>query len=111
MKHTRARNVIEHTFGLLKMRWGILRSSSWYPIKTANQIIMSCCLIHNYIRKVMVVDPLEGGLDEYLSNEVIEDSYNNIDVVDSLDTTHELTACRDTMSANMFNEWRNNAAV
>ncbi|KAL8515195.1 hypothetical protein ACS0TY_014056 [Phlomoides rotata] len=26
MKHTRARNVIDRTFGLLKIRWGILRS-------------------------------------------------------------------------------------
>ncbi|KAL8471992.1 hypothetical protein ACS0TY_029288 [Phlomoides rotata] len=49
MKHTRARNVIERTFGLLKMRWGILRSPSWSSIKKHNQIIMACCLIHNFI--------------------------------------------------------------
>ncbi|KAL8487679.1 hypothetical protein ACS0TY_024121 [Phlomoides rotata] len=63
MKHTQARNVVERTFGLLKIRWGILRRSSWYPIKTANQIIMACCFIHNYIRMEMDVDPLEAGLD------------------------------------------------
>ncbi|PPE02619.1 hypothetical protein GOBAR_DD00318 [Gossypium barbadense] len=32
MKHASARNVIERCFGLLKMRWGILRSPSFYPI-------------------------------------------------------------------------------
>ncbi|PPD83542.1 hypothetical protein GOBAR_DD19515 [Gossypium barbadense] len=33
MKHASARNVIERCFGLLKFRWGILRSPSFYPIK------------------------------------------------------------------------------
>ncbi|PPE00500.1 hypothetical protein GOBAR_DD02482 [Gossypium barbadense] len=37
MKHASARNVIERYFGLLKLRWGILRSPSFYPVK----IIMS----------------------------------------------------------------------
>ncbi|XP_019190791.1 PREDICTED: uncharacterized protein LOC109185266 [Ipomoea nil] len=31
MKHAAARNVIERCFGLLKMRWAILRSPSFYP--------------------------------------------------------------------------------
>ncbi|KAL8474048.1 hypothetical protein ACS0TY_030775 [Phlomoides rotata] len=74
MKHTRAQNVIERTFGLLKMRWGILRSPSWYPIKTTNQIIMACCLLHNYIRKEMVFDPLKVGVDDYLSNQPVEEN-------------------------------------
>ncbi|KAL8501219.1 hypothetical protein ACS0TY_020681 [Phlomoides rotata] len=97
MKHTRARNVTKSTFRLMKMRWGILRCPSWYSIKTVNQIIMVCCLIHNYIRKEMVVDPLEGGLDEYLSNQPFEDAYNNIEVVDLLDTTPKWTTLRDNM--------------
>lgn len=28
MRHTRARNVIERAFGVMKMRWGILRSAA-----------------------------------------------------------------------------------
>ncbi|KAL2240716.1 UNVERIFIED_CONTAM: hypothetical protein Sindi_0712800 [Sesamum indicum] len=34
LKHAPARNVIERTFGLLKMRWAILRSQSFYPSKS-----------------------------------------------------------------------------
>ncbi|KAL0430948.1 UNVERIFIED_CONTAM: hypothetical protein Sradi_0720800, partial [Sesamum radiatum] len=33
LRHASARNVIERTFGLLKTRWGILRSPSYYPIR------------------------------------------------------------------------------
>ena len=32
MRHTSARNIIERAFAVLKMRWGILRSASYYPI-------------------------------------------------------------------------------
>ncbi|KAL8543415.1 hypothetical protein ACS0TY_004087 [Phlomoides rotata] len=69
MKHTRAQNVIERTFVLLKICWGILRSPSWYSVKIHNQIIMACCLLHNYICKEMEVDPLEHGLDEFMNNQ------------------------------------------
>ncbi|KAL5564127.1 hypothetical protein UlMin_027291 [Ulmus minor] len=34
MKHSYARNVIERCFGLLKVRWAILRSPSFYPLRT-----------------------------------------------------------------------------
>ncbi|XP_034206378.1 uncharacterized protein LOC117620325 isoform X1 [Prunus dulcis] len=34
MKHASARNVVEHCFGLLKMRWAMLRSPLFYPIQT-----------------------------------------------------------------------------
>ncbi|KAL8470586.1 hypothetical protein ACS0TY_033220 [Phlomoides rotata] len=40
---------------------------SWYPIKIHNQVIMVCCLLHNYIRKEVATDPLEDGLDQFMN--------------------------------------------
>ncbi|KAL8557264.1 hypothetical protein ACS0TY_004632 [Phlomoides rotata] len=62
---------------------------------------MACCLVHNYIRNEMLFDPLEGGLDEYMSNQSAADSNDYTDVVDSLDTTIEWTTKRDEMALNM----------
>ncbi|KAL5539393.1 hypothetical protein UlMin_044022 [Ulmus minor] len=64
MKHSAARNVIERCFGVLKNRWAILRSPSFYPIKTQNRIIMACCLLHNFIRREMPNDPYDNVVDE-----------------------------------------------
>ncbi|KAL6311048.1 hypothetical protein AAG906_011933 [Vitis piasezkii] len=63
MKHSIARNVIERSFGLLKLRWAILRSPCFYPIKTQCKIILVCCLLHNLIKREIPVDPLEQELD------------------------------------------------
>ncbi|XP_062018884.1 protein ALP1-like [Rosa rugosa] len=59
MKHASARNVIERCFGVLKGCWAILRSPSFYPIDTQTQIILACCLLHNFIRREMSQDPME----------------------------------------------------
>ncbi|XP_057491897.1 protein ANTAGONIST OF LIKE HETEROCHROMATIN PROTEIN 1-like [Actinidia eriantha] len=68
MKHSSARNVIERCFGLLKIRWAILRTTSYYPIKTKSRIIIACCLIHNLIKHEMAVDPLEDDLENYVDD-------------------------------------------
>ncbi|KAL0378974.1 UNVERIFIED_CONTAM: hypothetical protein Sradi_3202900 [Sesamum radiatum] len=41
LKYSSARNVIERTFGLLKVRWGILRSQSFYSINVQSKIIIA----------------------------------------------------------------------
>ncbi|KAH6783242.1 hypothetical protein C2S52_008201 [Perilla frutescens var. hirtella] len=64
LKHAKARYVIERSFGLLNGRWAILRSTSFYPIKVQNRIIMACCLLHNFIRTYMPYDPLESTIPE-----------------------------------------------
>ncbi|KAL1560834.1 hypothetical protein AAHA92_11004 [Salvia divinorum] len=63
MRHTKARNVIERAFVVVKMRWGILRSASYYPIRTQIRLILCCFLLHNFIRGEMMVDPIEQELD------------------------------------------------
>lgn len=32
-RHTKARNVNERAFGIMKMWWGIHRTASYYPVK------------------------------------------------------------------------------
>ncbi|KAG8475400.1 hypothetical protein CXB51_031904 [Gossypium anomalum] len=78
MKHASARNVIERCFGLLKLRWGILRSPSFYPVRVHNRIIIACCLLHNFIRTYMSLDPIEAELGEGLPSNVIDDDDPNI---------------------------------
>ncbi|KAG8490390.1 hypothetical protein CXB51_013698 [Gossypium anomalum] len=78
MKHASARNVIERCFGLLKLRWGILRSPSFYPVRVHNRIIIACCLLHNFIRTYMSLDPIEEELGEGLPSNVIDDDEPNI---------------------------------
>ncbi|KAH9670338.1 hypothetical protein KPL70_016943 [Citrus sinensis] len=83
MKHSSVRNVIEQCFGLLKMRWAILRSPLFYSIKTHCCIITTCCLLHNLIRKEMSVDPIENELVDISNNEV-EDN-DNISSIEASD--------------------------
>ncbi|XP_034219068.1 uncharacterized protein LOC117630461 [Prunus dulcis] len=64
-------------FGLIKARWGILRSPSFYPIKTQCQIITACCLLHNLIRREMSIDPIEHEINE------LEDGENMVEGMES----------------------------
>lgn len=102
MKHSTARNVIERLFGLLKNRWGILRSPSYYPIKIQNRIIMACCLLHNFIRQEMGGYHGEGEGGGHLKN-------NEVDVDEELVTviepSNEWTTFRKNLAVNMFNTW------
>lgn len=101
MKHSKARNVIERCFGLLKGRWSILRSPSFYPIRTQGRIITACCLLHNLIRQQMSVDPMENL-------PIIEDGQNaeEGEYVGSVGPSDQWTAKRNAMAQEMYNEWR-----
>ncbi|KAM2549766.1 hypothetical protein TB1_014096 [Malus domestica] len=101
MKHSKARNVIERCFGLLKGRWSILRSPSFYPIRTQGRIITACCLLHNLIRQEMSVDPLENL-------PIIQDGQNTEEgeYVGSVETSDQWTAKMNAMAQEMYDEWR-----
>ncbi|XP_012847430.1 PREDICTED: putative nuclease HARBI1 [Erythranthe guttata] len=100
MKHSRARNVIEKAFGLLKTRWAALRSNTFYPIKVQNRIIMACALVHNFIRTNMEIDPweLEVG-DIFHGNE--DDGF-----ISSLDPSVTWNNWRDNLANDMFTQYR-----
>nr|XP_048330698.1 protein ALP1-like [Ziziphus jujuba var. spinosa] len=102
MKHASARNIIERCFGVLKMRWAILRSPSFYPISTQIKIITACCLIHNLIRREMALDPGEAKFD--MSNDA--DISGDEDIIGSIGSSDQWTNWRNELARQMFDEWR-----
>ena len=97
MKHSSACNVFERCFGVLKLCWTILRSPSFYLVCTENCIIITCCLLHNLIRKEGD-DPLEVEMD------TITPKVNN-DPIHGVETSDAWTFWRTYLANEMFNEW------
>ncbi|KAL0438830.1 UNVERIFIED_CONTAM: hypothetical protein Slati_2366000 [Sesamum latifolium] len=103
LKHSSTRNVIERTFALLKVRWGILRSQSFYPIKVQNRIILACCMIHNFLRNGMPDDPFERELPSPAECGAEAD----LDFISTIDSNTAWSTWRDALATSMYNEWRN----
>ncbi|KAK4396912.1 hypothetical protein Sango_1527800 [Sesamum angolense] len=101
LKHSSARNVIERTFGLLKVRWGILRSQSFYPIDVQNKIIIACCILHNFIRNEMPDDPLEREIPD-VPVSVVE---TDVECVSTIESNPFWSAWRDDLASSMYAEW------
>ncbi|KAK4394346.1 hypothetical protein Sango_1905400 [Sesamum angolense] len=100
LKHSSARNVIERTFELLKIRWGILRSQSFYPDVQSN-IIIACCLLHNFIRNEMPEDPFEHKLPDSREGGV----ETGVDCISTIKSNDVWSAWRDELASLMYNEW------
>ncbi|XLT37097.1 hypothetical protein HN873_068389 [Arachis hypogaea] len=56
LRHASLRNVIERSFGVLKKRFAIITSGTepHYDFKTMIEIVVACCILHNFL---MGVDP------------------------------------------------------
>ncbi|CAN1147398.1 Protein ALP1-like [Linum perenne] len=59
MRHSQARNTIERAFGVLKMRWEILRDTTWFDTRTVGRVVNACCLLHSFIRGEVGADVYE----------------------------------------------------
>ena len=72
LRHAALRNVIERTFGVLKKRFPIISGATepHYPVETVTEIVLGCCILHNFL---MGVDP-----DENLINEVDQEILNQV---------------------------------
>ncbi|GJY86912.1 ALP1-like protein [Tanacetum coccineum] len=104
MRYSKARNVIERCFGLLKGHWKILASPSFFLIATQVRIILACCLLHNLIRKYMRVDPQELEQDE--EDEIDEEQFVEEACLSHISPTDEWYNFRDGLAHEMFNTWR-----
>lgn len=104
LKHSKARNVIERAFGILKSRFAILRSHAFYSIKDQNRIIMACCMLHNFIRTTCEHDPEEANVSKDFCEGV--ESVPAEEFIGTVEANVGWTNWRDNMAQNMYNEWR-----
>ncbi|XP_057529842.1 uncharacterized protein LOC130808383 [Amaranthus tricolor] len=103
LKVTRARNVVERAFGLLKVRWEVLAKGTKYPLSTQIDIILACVYIHKLIRQQMSIDPMEAILDAYMEEEGENDEIeDNGDYIRNCGASEEWTNFRNTLAQDMY---------
>jgi hypothetical protein len=56
--HSSLRNVIDQSFGVLKMKWRILQHLPSYPMEKQTKITIACMALHNFIRDSALDDEL-----------------------------------------------------
>ncbi|KAG4991332.1 hypothetical protein JHK87_024789 [Glycine soja] len=109
--HASAQNAIERSFGILRKRWSILRTPSFFDIKTQIRIINVCFVLQNFIRdeqqtdQLLEVQDLEFlfVVDEELVHQSREEIQNNVvDDITTIQATEEWIRFRDTLAMNMF---------
>ncbi|XVF88623.1 hypothetical protein PTKIN_Ptkin19aG0065700 [Pterospermum kingtungense] len=72
-KHASLHNVIKRAFNVLKKRFPIIASGTkpCYSFKTMIEIVLACCILHNFL---MGVDPDENLINEVDMELQVEDS-------------------------------------
>ncbi|KAL7265388.1 hypothetical protein ACSBR1_003204 [Camellia fascicularis] len=104
MRHSSARNVIERCFGLLKMRWAILRTYSYFSIKTQFRIITACCLLYNLIQREMPMD-LDDNENEEMNPPPPATELGD-EMIDIVEASDQWSEWRTALATQMFNEWQ-----
>eukprot|EP00261_Vitis_vinifera_P035291 XP_019076534.1 PREDICTED: uncharacterized protein LOC104879861 [Vitis vinifera] len=74
LRHSSLRNAIERAFGVLKKRFPIIASGMepHYPVDTPSDIILACCILHNYLMGVDPNERLIADVDRELFSEEAE---------------------------------------
>lgn len=97
MKYSSACIVIKQCFGILEKRWAILRSPVFYDIVTQRHIIFVCCMLHNFIRKEMLINVMGEEID----NDGIRDNVDETQFIESIELSNEWIIWRDNLAQEM----------
>ncbi|KAG8390956.1 hypothetical protein BUALT_Bualt01G0137400 [Buddleja alternifolia] len=81
-----------------RWRWAVLRSTTFYPLRTQNRMILACALLHNFIRREMEVDPAEAHVPKNHQETYNNDQPSEVDYVESIDSSNEWSMWRDNLA-------------
>ncbi|XP_047179967.1 uncharacterized protein LOC124846694 [Vigna umbellata] len=105
-RHSSLRNVIERTFGVLKKRFPIITSGTepHYGLETMTNIILACCILHNFLRGMDHDDSL---LDE-VDNELNEREQHDVSSSQVREEDHRIgSSIRDSIADHMWRDYQN----
>lgn len=103
LRHASLRNAIERAFGVLKKRFAIIASSTepHYSFETQRDIVLACCILHNFLMAIDPDEKLIAEVDRELSNRSARIRRNNVGDDDS----EEGKIIRDNIAAEMWNNY------
>ncbi|XP_039130792.1 uncharacterized protein LOC120267155 [Dioscorea cayenensis subsp. rotundata] len=86
LRHASLRNHVERIIGVLKMRFPILKVATFHPIDSQTDIVVSACVLHNFIRIHNGTDEIEeinNGADEVTVPNGDDTYQNDVNVLNS----------------------------
>ncbi|XP_021860979.2 protein ALP1-like isoform X2 [Spinacia oleracea] len=69
LRHSSLRMCVERAFGVLKKRFRVLDAEPFWPFKTQVDVVLACCVIHNYLRGVDPNDPIAREVDMEMNSQ------------------------------------------
>ncbi|WVZ70795.1 LOW QUALITY PROTEIN: hypothetical protein U9M48_019432 [Paspalum notatum var. saurae] len=99
--HSSLRNVIERSFGVLKMKWRILKELPSYPMPKQSKIISACMAIHNFI-----TESARSDFDAFNQNEnevPTNESRTGRRSTNAGDEDSNMNAFRDEIARGLYN--------
>ncbi|CAN1162250.1 Putative nuclease HARBI1 [Linum perenne] len=102
MRHSRARNVIECAFGILKMQWALLRDSSWFSPRMVSMITNACFLLHNFIRTTGGPDIFEQAYIPPVTQTGNQTTSDDPPPISAVESSQEWTAFRNELAETMW---------
>ncbi|PKA48339.1 hypothetical protein AXF42_Ash020431 [Apostasia shenzhenica] len=88
-RHASLRNVVERTFGILKLRFKLLAKMQSYPFAIQVKIVIACCVLHNIMTGVLG----DAEINKYLEGEDITSSLDADMAVHGIDDELESIGC------------------
>uniref|UniRef100_A0A803MJL9 DDE Tnp4 domain-containing protein n=1 Tax=Chenopodium quinoa TaxID=63459 RepID=A0A803MJL9_CHEQI len=72
LRHSSLRMVMERAFGVLKKRFSVLDAEPFWPYETQVDVVLACCVLHNYLRGVDPNDPITREVEVEMASQDLQ---------------------------------------
>uniref|UniRef100_A0A803L0H7 Transposase n=1 Tax=Chenopodium quinoa TaxID=63459 RepID=A0A803L0H7_CHEQI len=72
LRHSSLRMVVERSFGVLKKRFRVLDAEPFWPYETQVDVVLACCVLHNYLRGVDPNDPITREVEVEMTSQDLQ---------------------------------------